>query len=230
MTSAALQPPCQTAAASPPRPAVRLHPTMRRSAPMLQTQLQSIMRSLGCSMKTWTPGQQTQRQCHLNLLLLQRKHLCRLQNFTRAVTSLSETDCQGSDSLRKHCPCASPSPFALCIVLARVSLTQHCALQNRLQRICGLILCKSSKQLFMLLKLRVWRHCLTFPSRRQLSSSRWRYPQLMAMGIQTLSMGKRDRRSAKTARLKMPVRRGRKEWPLAPSSSARALKPSESVL
>ena len=87
LTSAALQPPCQTAAASPPQSAVRPRPMMRHLAQMLQTRLQSMMRGLGSSMKTWTPGQQTQRQCHLDLLLLQRRHLCRLQNFTRAVTS-----------------------------------------------------------------------------------------------------------------------------------------------
>ena len=85
MTSAALQPPCQTAAASPPQSAVRLHRTIHRLAPMLQTRLQSMMNGLGCFMKTWVPEQQTQPKCHLDLLL-QRKHLCRLQIFTRAVT------------------------------------------------------------------------------------------------------------------------------------------------
>ena len=103
---------------------------------------------------------------------------------------MSETDCQCCDSLRRYCPPASPSPFALCNVMARVSLTQHCPLQTRLQRICGPILCKASKQLLRLLELKVWRQCLRYPSRRQLSNCRWRYLQLMATGIQTLSMGK----------------------------------------
>ena len=63
---------------------------MHRLAQMLQIQLQSMMTGLGCTLKTCTPGQRTQRQRQLDLmplrLLLQRKHLCRLQIFTRAVT------------------------------------------------------------------------------------------------------------------------------------------------